>query len=449
MLHSHPVASIPKQIMQAPPLDTANPKPAHAYLPVPPPSARLKSAVGTTPSGMPTSPPSSAAMPSVAAHTIPGPVFARFPPTAQDLSEEDLDPYFVNFEASSKELETLLQGSMEKSNQRTLKHYSNLADDMAELGARYNGFSLSEQAPSLATAIEKVGQAVDSTYIATAELSSQLSANFAEPMRESAQFAGVVRSVLRYRVLKRVQEQMTEDELQRKKELLRNLNEQEEQSKRMAATLSGYQQSPSSTPRRSLSQSSKATKGTDRPPTREDDSSVDSDFPPTRGDASPPPSASQGLPASSPPGSPAPQNSNQNHKKNASGVFSRLGLGRINHAFHSVVDSDPVKTRHDTIGRTKDQVTHLEEGLKLVHSDVRDASLDVLRDLKRFQAEKEEDLRRYMVCSLPRLTSAATVPAPPTDIAAADCVRALPHQLGAPQPELVGGREERDREYRG
>jgi hypothetical protein len=32
-------------------------------------------------------------------------------------------------------------------------------------------------------------------------------------MRESAQFAGVVRSVLRYRVLKRVQEEMTKDEL--------------------------------------------------------------------------------------------------------------------------------------------------------------------------------------------------------------------------------------------
>jgi sorting nexin-41/42 len=333
-------------------------------------------------------------MPSAAAHTIPGPTLGRFPPTSQNLSEEDLDPYFINFESSSKELEGLLQGSMEKSNQRMLKHYSTLAEDMAELGARYNGFSLSEQDPSLAAAIEKVGQAVDNTYIATMELSSQLSATFAEPMRESAQFAGVVRNVLRYRVLKRVQEQMTEDELAKKKELLRTLNEQEEQSKRMAATLSGYSSgSPSTTPRRSFSQTSRSS--TDRPPTREDDSSIDSDFPPTRGDASPPPSASQGLPASSPPASPQ-----QNHKKSSSGVFSRLGLGRINHAFHSVVDSDPVKTRHDLIGKTNDQVTHLEEALQLVRGDVKDASADVLKDLKRFQGEKEEDLRRYMVCGL-------------------------------------------------
>lgn len=31
------------------------------------------------------------------------------------------------------------------------------------------------------------------------------------------------------------------------------------------------------------------------------------------------------------------------------------------------------------------------------HDDVKDASAGVLRDLKRFQGEKEEDLKRYMV----------------------------------------------------
>lgn len=30
--------------------------------------------------------------------------------------------------------------------------------------------------------------------------------------------------------------------------------------------------------------------------------------------------------------------------------------------------------------------------------DVREASAGVLKDLKRFQLEKEEDLKRYMVC---------------------------------------------------
>ena len=394
VLHSHPAASVPKQILKAPPLDAANPSPGHAWLPVPSASAKLKSNIGTTPSGMPQSPPSNSALPSVAAHTTPGPQFLRFPPTSQNLSEEDLDPYFINFEAGSKELENLLQGSMEKSNRRMLTHYASLAEDMAELGARYNAFSLSEQSSTLATAIEKMGQAVDSTYVKTRDLSSELSAHFAEPMRESAQFAGVVRNVLRYRVLKRVQEQMTEDELKKKKELLANLNEQEEQSKRMAATLSGYTTQSPTTPKRSMSSASGRMSQDSQRRGEEDVASVDSDFPPTIGDASPP-SAPQGLPQGAEPSSPTP-----NHKKSGSSggnFMSNKIFGRISHAFHGVVDSDPVKTRHDLIGKTSEQVEQLTEGLKVVKTDVKDASKGVLEDLKRFQGEKEEDLKRYMV----------------------------------------------------
>ena len=79
-------------------------------------------------------------MASSAAHSIPGTqVFGRFPPTSQNLSEHELDPYFNNFEAATRELELLLQGNIEKVNRRTLTHLSALAADMAELGARYNG----------------------------------------------------------------------------------------------------------------------------------------------------------------------------------------------------------------------------------------------------------------------------------------------------------------------
>ena len=44
-----------------------------------------------------------------------------------------------------------------------------LANDYAELGAVYNGFSLNETG-QLANAIEKVGQAVDSSYTMTGQL---------------------------------------------------------------------------------------------------------------------------------------------------------------------------------------------------------------------------------------------------------------------------------------
>jgi hypothetical protein len=329
VLITPPVSNIPKNILKAPPLQTTNPTQAHSYLPVPPSGSKLKSSMGSTPSGMPITTSTAA---------VDASEFGRFPPNPQNLSEQELDPYFINFEASSKELELLLQGSMEKSNRRMISHYNSLSDDLADLGARYNAFSLSEQSPTLATAIEKIGQAADNTFMATAQFSSQLGANFAEPMRESAQFAGVVRSVLRYRVLKRVQEEMAKDELEKKKALLIHLKDQEEQSQRMGATLHNY--SAPSTPRRTNTVSSSSR-------TDEDVASIDSDFPPTVGESSPPPSANQGYPE-------APSN----HRKNSSGA-SFIGnkiFGRISHAFQGVMDSDPVKTRQDLIGKTIEQV---------------------------------------------------------------------------------------------
>jgi hypothetical protein len=127
---------------------------------------------------------------------------------------------------------------MEKVNARLLRHLYSLGDDLMDLGARYNAFSLSEQSASVAHAIEKAGQACDFTYIQSRDLSSALSSGFAEPMRESAQFASVVRSVLKYRVLKRVQEEMTRDELEKKKGTLDQLERSEIEAKRIEQYMS-------------------------------------------------------------------------------------------------------------------------------------------------------------------------------------------------------------------
>ncbi|KAL8833516.1 MAG: hypothetical protein Q9170_004233 [Blastenia crenularia] len=399
VLHSHPVASIPKSIMRAPPLDPSNPSPAHQWLPIPSASAKLRSVSRASSTGTPTSPPTQSFMASAAAHTIPAAqLYGRFPPSSQNLSEQELDPYFNNFETNTRDLELLLQGSIEKVNRRTLTHLTTLSTDMAELGARYNGFSLSEQSATVAAAIERIGQAVDSSYIATEELSSSLGANFAEPMRESAQFAGVVRSVLRYRIMKRIQEEMTKDELYTKKNLLESLERSETEAKRIEQYLSGSTMA-SSTPKRSTSSASaRSTRSETAPSTRregshEDADSVDSDFPTTHSnDPVSPPSSSQG-PADQDPGSPT-----RNHRKSPSGGFvANKIFGRISHAIHGVVDVDPERTRRDTIGKTKESLVQLEQALEVSEKDVKDASAGVLRDLKRFQLEKEDDLKRYML----------------------------------------------------
>ncbi len=292
-------------------------------------------------------------MASSAAHTIPGPqVFGRFPPSSQHLSEQDLDPYFNNFEASTRELELLLQGNIEKVNRRTLTHLSSLSTDMAELGARYNGFSLSEHSQTLATAIEKIGQAVDSSYIATEELSSTLGANFAEPMRESAQFAGVVRGVLRFRIMKRIQEEMTKDELITKRQLLEGLERSELEANRIEQYLSSGGQQSGPPPKRAISDAStrsiRSEAGTGRAE-GEDRTSIDSDFPPTHGDV---PSAQHGEQDPSTP-------SRSRSKSGSSGFVANKIFGRLSHTFQGIVDADPERTRRDQIGKTKDSLVHV------------------------------------------------------------------------------------------
>ena len=312
-----------------------------------------------------------------------GGALTRFPPENKKLTEQELDPYFVTFEASIKEMEQLLMGSMEKVNRRTLSHLSSLAADLCELGSKYNAFALSEEkSETLGAAIEKVGQAADSSYIATEELSSQLGASFAEPMRENAQFAGVVRSVLRYRVLKRVQQEMTTAELAKKKTLLDQLEHSEAEARRIEQYLSGSQQLPP--PRTSSRQQ--------REGGQDDTESFDSDFPPTHG-VSNAPSARQGVPER-PPTAPV-------HRKMPSGnsITNKI-FGPIRHAIQGVADVDPERSRRDLIGKTRESIGQLEQAQVAAERDVGEASASTLMDLKRFQGEKEDDLRRYMVGSL-------------------------------------------------
>lgn len=357
VLHSHPVVGIPKNILQAPPLDPSNPTPAHQWLVIPSTSAKLKSASKTTSSGTPSSPPGYSVLPSSAAHTIPGlQVFGRFPPTNNNLTEKELDPYFSNFETSTRDLESLLQGSIEKVNRRTLTHLSSLSIDMAELGARYNGFSLSEQSPTVAAAIERIGQAADSLYIATEELSATFGANFAEPMRESAQFAGIVRSVLRYRVLKRVQQEMTKDELYAKRQLLDSLERTEMEAKRIEQYINSSgppsaasKKPPSSAQGNKTSSPTQARQGE----TQKDSPSIDSDLSPSHRDE-------QSTSATYPESSANDSSPTSNHKKTQSGGFvANKILGRISHAVHGIVDVDPERTRRDTIGKTKESLSHV------------------------------------------------------------------------------------------
>ena len=323
-------------------------------------------------------------------------------------------------------------GPMEKVNRRTLNHLSSLAADLCELGSRYNAFALSEQAPSLGPAIERVGQAADLSYIATEELSGSLGATFAEPMRENAQFAGVVRSVLRYRVQKRVQQDLTVEELSKKRTLLDQLEQSETEARRIEQYLSSSQQI-SPPPKRSTSL--KDSTPNRRDGSQEDTESIDSDFPPTHGEPPSAPSASQGLPERS--------TSVPSHRKLPSGnsITNRI-FGPIRHAVQGVVDVDPERTRRDTIGKTRESIGQLEQAQVASERDVKDASGSILRDLKRFQHDKEDDLRRYMVSPIRRGANSCHV------LTDTDCIRQEPNWLGQKEQAAVGRGQRRSWEDR-
>jgi hypothetical protein len=354
-------------------LNPSEPTSAHQYLPIPSASAKLK---------INSSPPSTS-------HGNPPGNFGRFPPLNHNLAESELDPYFNNYETSTRAYEALLTGSIERVNRRILKRMQELSLDYHELGGRYNAWSLSESG-DLASAIEKIGQAVDNTYIATRELASILGSSFAEPLRESAQFAGVVQKVLRYRVLKRIQEDMTRDLLSQKRSLLESLEKSEMEAQRIEHYLHGGSHSSSLRP------SSDFTGSGGKDPEIE---SIDSaDFPPTHSETSPPPpqrrKSTTTRSASSMP----------SHKKSSSysaasstssNIFAK-GFGKLNYAIHGIVDVDPERTRRDNIGKTRELLVQLEGAEKAVEKDVEEAGRAVLKDLRRFQAEKIKDMKNML-----------------------------------------------------
>lgn len=364
VLNSPPVSNLPKNVLKAPPLDPSKESIAHTYLPIPPSSAKLR-------------------------------------------TQED--PAFKEAEQNAKEYENVIVNGLEKANQRIMKRYSDEAKDLSSLGARFNAFSLEENG-ALATSIEMVGQAIDSSYIATGTLVEALSSSFSEPLGESAQFASVVRSVLKFRRQKALQLEMTADSLANKKVSLASLEKVEQEAQRIQAYLykdsfgetnGAVEHSPTTsrvltnddneTLRNSISTGSNSSGGAANsgsavsdttpnlqptvPPAPSNEESAA--FPPTHADA---------VPVARPIWK----------QKSAGGGFKIPGIGKLNSAIHGIIDNDPETTRRNNISKIREQIAQLEEALAAAQTDVEEASGSVKADMERFQRTKEEDLRQMM-----------------------------------------------------
>ncbi|KAI0641852.1 hypothetical protein C8Q79DRAFT_986036 [Trametes meyenii] len=325
VLHSPPISLLPKNILKAPSHNPTDQSVALAYAALPNPSA---------------------------AHPLRRP-----------------DQRFLDSEVFTNKFAAHLSGPMEKVTRRTMKRWSDLAQDHAELGATLNGFSLNESG-QLSVAVEKTGQAIDATYMSTTKLLQEFEQNWAEPLHEYTQFASIIKKLLQYRHQKHVQYEMTQEGLEARREQLGELEKSEREARRLEEALN---QGRTSTIRASTSERTSA-----------------------EGDA-------EGEEAQSEPGlshrqeesvylPPHPGPNPVKRRAPGMGLLSALS-----YTLHGMMDVDPETARRNSITKNKETISQLEDALHLAAQDLKYSSSTIQADLDRFQRQKVADLREMAI----------------------------------------------------
>ncbi|KAF9937410.1 Sorting nexin, cytoplasm-to-vacuole targeting pathway/endosomal sorting [Mortierella alpina] len=403
------------ELTHCPPISTLPKNPLNATLTASSSSASLSRS------------PSVPASPSASTQSSPGPAAPSPMPNPPILHQPD--PRFIDSEVFTQKFANQLSGSMDRSQKKVVRKLGEIANDNSELGATLNGFSLSEsECVPLANAIEKIGQAVDSSFIATTALMQALEVNVNEPMQEYVQYASIIKSILKFRHQKHIQSESTADQLESKRNSLENLERMETEAKRIEDALkrerSGTAGSTPSTPTTTAAaaRSDSATQDTtshvgddhsiteegtftnepESLPTSTEDADHADGFNPYGRSSSNDSNAEQPANpyAQLPPAhgsnpyahSHAPVSTSAKRRSTRLNVFSALS-----HTIHGIIDVDPEATRRNNIGKTRDAIVQLEEQLETTNADLEKISRAVQSDLDRFQRQKIRDLRNILL----------------------------------------------------
>ncbi|KZT70721.1 hypothetical protein DAEQUDRAFT_724842 [Daedalea quercina L-15889] len=300
------------------------------------------------------------------------PAYAALPNPSQAHPLRRPDQRFLDSEVFTNKFAAHLSGPMEKVTRRTMKRWSDFAGDYSELGATLNGFSLNETG-QLSTAVEKTGQAVDATYMSTTKLLQEFEQDWAEPLHEYSQFANIIKKLLVYRHQKHVQYEMTQDQLEAKKEQLDELEKSEREARRLEEALGQGRVS-------SLSSSRIGKPGEDGEANTNGRSTDEHDA----ADA-PQPEPSVYLP-------PHPGPSPVRRRAPGMGLLSALS-----YTLHGMMDVDPETARRNNISKTRENISQLEDALHLAAQDLKYSSSTIQADLDRFQRQKVADLREMAI----------------------------------------------------
>ncbi|KAJ3356949.1 Sorting nexin, cytoplasm-to-vacuole targeting pathway/endosomal sorting [Kappamyces sp. JEL0680] len=123
-----------------------------------------------------------------------------------------------------------------KIQKKLVAQYQEVSSVYMELGALYNGWSLTEQ--GLSESIEQMGQAVDSTLTATTILKTSLEERFGDILTEYNKFSTVLVGVLGVRHRAHVEFEQISERLILKQQALHKLESSEHEAQRLAAVLS-------------------------------------------------------------------------------------------------------------------------------------------------------------------------------------------------------------------
>ncbi|KAG0300681.1 Sorting nexin, cytoplasm-to-vacuole targeting pathway/endosomal sorting, partial [Dissophora globulifera] len=400
------------ELMHCPPISTLPKNPLHATLTASSSSASLTRSASvpvspTTPSQPQSAPGSQASGQGVA------PPLLRQP-----------DPRFIDSEVFTQKFSNQLSGSMDRSQKKVVRKLGEIASDNSELGATLNGFSLSESgSPPLANAIETVGQAIDSSFIATTALMQALEINVNEPLQEYIQYSNIIKTILKFRHQKHIQSENTADQLESKRSSLDNLERMETEAKRIEDALKRERTNTSGSTT-SVTSAGPARKDKPQPETPVDDQhsvSEEGAFTNEPEPISPSESteapelpnpyardASESSNATADPTNPYAQLPTQSnnpyaHTQAPSSTAVKRRSTRLNvfsalsHTIHGIIDVDPEATRRNNIGKTRDAIVQLEEQLETTNADLDNISRAVQGDLDRFQRQKIKDLRDVLL----------------------------------------------------
>ncbi|KAH9935857.1 uncharacterized protein BXZ73DRAFT_100332 [Epithele typhae] len=277
------------------------------------------------------------------------------------------DQRFLESEGFTNKFAVHMSGPMEKVTRRTMKRWSDLAQDHTELGATLNGFSLNETG-QLSTAIEKTGQAIDANHLSTMKLLQEFEQNWAEPLHEYAQFASIIKKLLQYRHQKHVQNEMTQEALEARREQLEELDKNEREARRLEEALNSGRSSTSRTTPPAEGNAPQEGNEVNENEARRQDESASAYLPPHPG--------------------PNPV------RRRAPGMGF---LSALSYTLHGMMDVDPETARRNSITKTRETISQLEDALHLSAQDLKYASSTIQADLDRFQRQKVADLREMAI----------------------------------------------------